>query len=173
MFPISGRSAIGNDVPRITGMLLLDSLLNGNLKAFFSNLRHLVLPFLTIAFVRMPRYARVSRAAMLNVLGEDYITTARAKGVKERRVIVYHAFRNAILPIITMVASSFVWLLGGTVIVEMIFSLPGMGRLLLEGLRGRDFNMIQGVVALYAVVVVIINSVVEVLYAIADPRVKY
>jgi len=173
LLPTSGRCSLSYDIPRVTGMITIDSIMALNFRALFENLRYLIMPWLTVALVRMPRYARISRASLLNVLGEDYIITARAKGVRERTVIIKHALRNAILPIITMLAGSFVWLLGGTVFIEMIFSQPGMGRLLLEGLRGRDFNMIQGIVAIYAIIVVGLNTVVEVIYAVADPRIKY
>jgi peptide/nickel transport system permease protein len=110
---------------------------------------------------------------MLNVLGEDYVTTARAKGLPDRIVTYKHALRNALLPVITSVGGSFTSLLGGTVITERIFALPGLGGLLMEALTSRDFTMIQGVVAIYAIIVVIMNTVVDIVYAMADPRVKY
>lgn len=173
LLPISGRSPIASSIPRVTGLLVLDSLLALDFRALIENLRSLVLPCLTIGIVRVPRLSRISRAAMLNVLGEDYITTARAKGLQERIIVYKHGLRNAILPIITVVGGSFAGLLGGTVITEKIFSLPGLGRLLLEALKGRDFLMIQGVVGIYAVVVIIVNTLIDVLYATADPRVKF
>ena len=117
--------------------------------------------------------SRLARAAMLNELGEEYITTARAKGLPERVVVYKHGLRNALLPIITSLGGSFVGLLGGTVIIEKIFSLPGLGRLLLEALGGRDFVMIQGVVGIYAIIVVLLNTVVDIIYASVDPRVEF
>jgi peptide/nickel transport system permease protein len=116
--------------------------------------------------------SRLSRAAMLNEIGEEYIITARAKGLSESAVVYKHALRNALLPIITSLGGSFIYLLGGTVITEKIFSLPGLGRLLLTALTGRDFDMIQGIVGVYAIVVVSMNTIVDLIYAAADPRVK-
>jgi ABC-type dipeptide/oligopeptide/nickel transport system permease component len=110
---------------------------------------------------------------MLEVLTQDYVTTARSKGLKERVVIYKHALRNALLPVITSIGGTFTWLLGGTVIIEKIFSLPGLGSLLMESLMGRDFEMIQGIVAIYAVIVVVMNTLIDIIYATTDPRVKY
>jgi peptide/nickel transport system permease protein len=110
---------------------------------------------------------------MLNILGDDYITTARAKGLPSRVITYKHAFRNAMLPVITSVGGSFTGLLGGTVITERIFALPGLGSLLMEALTSRDFTMIQGVVTIYALIVVVMNTLLDIVYALADPRVKY
>jgi ABC-type dipeptide/oligopeptide/nickel transport system permease component len=110
---------------------------------------------------------------MLNVLGEDYIVTAKAKGLPENVVIYKHALRNSLLPVITSIGAQFTMLLGGTVITERIFSLPGLGSLLMDSLMARDFPAIQGVVAVYAIVVVIMNTIIDVIYASSDPRIKY
>jgi peptide/nickel transport system permease protein len=171
--PISGRSPPGFRLQEITGMYVVDSLLTLNFKALGQSVSYLLLPWLTIAITSVPYLSRLSRAAMLNVLGEDYITTARAKGLPDRIVTFKHALRNALLPVITSVGASFTSLLGGTVITEKIFALPGLGGLLMEALTSRDFTMIQGVVAIYAIVVVFMNTVIDIVYAAADPRVKY
>jgi len=173
MLPISGRSPYIGYLPRVTGIMIVDSLLALDFRAFRETIRYMILPWLTVGITRVPYLSRISRAAMLNELGEDYIITARAKGLKKSIIIYKHALRNAILPIITSIGGSFAFLLGGTVIVEKIFSLPGMGSLLMEGLTGRDFNMIQGVVGIYAIIVIVVNTLVDVLYAVADPRVKF
>ena len=173
VFPISGRSPSYSNLYKITGLVILDCLLSLDFRAAAINLRYMILPWITVGIGMIPRLTRISRAAMLNVLGEDYITTARAKGIKEYNVVFRHALRNAILPIITIVGGSFAWLMGGTVITESIFSLPGMGRLLYDGLLGRDFELIQGIVVVYAIVVIIVNTFVDVIYAVADPRVEY
>jgi peptide/nickel transport system permease protein len=110
---------------------------------------------------------------MLNVLGEDYMVTAKAKGLPDYVITFKHALRNALLPVITSIGGTFTWLLGGTVIIERIFSLPGLGNLLMESLMGRDFEMIQGIVAIYAVIVVLMNTLIDIIYATTDPRVKY
>lgn len=173
MLPISGRSVKYSNLYSITGLSILDSLLSLDFRAAAMNIRYMLLPWITIGIGMIPRLTRMSRASMLNVLGEDYISTARAKGLKEITIILRHALRNAILPIITIVGGSFAWLMGGTVITESIFSLPGLGRLLYNGLLGRDFELIQGIVVMYAIIVIVVNTFVDVIYAIADPRVEY
>jgi ABC-type dipeptide/oligopeptide/nickel transport system permease component len=173
LLPVSGRSPPGFRLHEITGMYVLDSILTLNFKALRQSISYLFLPWLTIAITSVPYLSRLSRATMLNVLGDDYITTARAKGLPNRVITYKHALRNALLPIITSVGGSFTGLLGGTVITERIFALPGLGGLLMEALTSRDFTMIQGVVAIYAVIVVLMNTVIDIVYAMADPRVKY
>jgi len=173
MFPISGRSPPGFQLQKITGLYLLDSILTLNFTAFLQSLKYITLPCLTIAITSIPYLSRLSRAAMLNVLGEDYMVTAKAKGLSQSTITYKHALRNALLPVITSIGGQFTALLGGTVIIEKIFSLPGLGSLLIDALSARDFTMIQGIVAIYAVIVVIMNTLIDVAYATADPRVKY
>lgn len=173
ILPISGRSSPSSHLTRVTGLLIVDSLIALDFRALVQNLRYLVLPCLTLGIIRIPRMSRIARATMLNELGEDYITTARAKGLPENVIVYKHGLRNALLPIITTVGGSFIYLLGGTVIIEKIFSLPGLGRLLLDALGGRDFNMIQGVVGFYCIIVIFMNTVVDLIYAATDPRIKY
>jgi ABC-type dipeptide/oligopeptide/nickel transport system permease component len=173
MFPISGRSPPGFQLQTITGLYLLDSILTLNFTAFMQSLKYIALPSLTIAITSIPYLSRLSRAAMLNVLGEDYMVTAKAKGLPQSTITYKHALRNALLPVITSIGGQFTALIGGTVIIEKIFSLPGMGSLLIDALSARDFIMIQGIVAIYALIVVIMNTLIDVAYAAADPRVKY
>ena len=173
LLPISGRSPPGFRLNPITGMYVLDSILRLNLRALKQSIRYLILPWLTIGITSVPYLSRLTRASMLNILGDDYITTARAKGLPDRVITYKHALRNAILPVITSVGGSFTALLGGTVITERIFALPGLGGLLMEALTSRDFTMIQGVVAIYAIIVVFMNTVIDIVYAAADPRIKY
>ena len=172
-FPISGRSPPSFDLQNITGIHLLDSILLLDYTAFTQSLKYLFLPCLTIAITSIPTLSRLTRASMLNVLGEDYMVTAKAKGLPERVIIFKHGMRNGLLPVITSIGGTFTWLLGGTVIAEKIFALPGLGSLLMGSLLGRDFTMIQGIVAFYAVIVVIMNTLIDIIYAIADPRIKY
>ena len=173
MFPISGHTPPGFRVEKVTGLLVVDSLLAMNFRGLGQSLRMLALPWLTVGLTGVPFLARVTRAALIDVMGEDYITTARAKGVKERRVVYIHAMRNALLPIITVVGGSLTWMLGGSVITEQIFAFPGLGGLLMTALQGRDFDMIQGIVSIYAVIVIFSNTFVDIIYAAADPRVKF
>jgi ABC-type dipeptide/oligopeptide/nickel transport system permease component len=173
IFPISGRSPPGFELQKITGLNIIDSILTLNLTALIQSIKYLFLPCLTIAITSIPMLSRLSRASMLNVLGEDYMVTAKAKGLPDNVITYKHALRNALLPVITSIGGTFTWLLGGTVIIERIFSLPGLGSLLMESLMGRDFEMIQGIVAIYAVIVVVMNTLIDIIYATTDPRVKY
>jgi ABC-type dipeptide/oligopeptide/nickel transport system permease component len=173
IFPISGRTPIGVHIDRITGSLILDCLLVGDLRAALESMRYMFLPSFSIALSSLPMLSRVTRASLIDVMGEDYIKTARATGVPERNVVYQHALRNALLPVITSLGFSFAWMLGGSTITEAIFGLPGLGSLLITSLTGRDFNLIQGIVGIYAIVVVTLNTIVDIVYAIVDPRVKF
>jgi ABC-type dipeptide/oligopeptide/nickel transport system permease component len=173
ILPISGRTPPGFHYQRITGLLTIDSLLNGDISSMIQSLRYLILPSLSIALSSLPMLSRITRASLIDVLGEDYIKTARATGVQESKIVSEHALRNALLPVITSVGFSFTWLLGGSTITEQIFGLPGLGSLLITSLSGRDFTLIQGIIGVYAIVVVSLNTFVDVIYAMADPRVKF
>jgi len=136
-------------------------------------LRHLVLPALTLGTGSAAMIARMSRATMLEVIRSDYIRTARAKGVKERSVIWLHALRNAMIPVITVIGLNFGFLLGGTIITEQVFAINGVGRLMIESIISRDFPMVQGAVLLIATLFVVVNLLVDILYALIDPRISY
>ena len=137
------------------------------------NLQQMFFPALTLAFFELNFTARVTRSAMLEVLREDYIKTARSKGLRERRILLLHALRNASLPIITVAGWSLARLLGGTIIIEKIFLVPGMGTLLIDAITGRDYTLIQSTVIVYALVVLTANLVVDILYSWLDPRIRY
>ena len=139
----------------------------------WTNLQQMLFPALALAFFELNFTARVTRSAMLEVLREDFIRTARSKGLMERRVILVHALKNAALPIITVSAWSLARLLGGTIIIEKIFLVPGMGTLLLEAITARDYTLIQAIVLLYTLVVLIANLVVDLAYSWLDPRIRY
>jgi ABC-type dipeptide/oligopeptide/nickel transport system permease component len=134
---------------------------------------HIALPAVTVSTGTVALLARLTRSSMLEVLNHEYVRTARAKGVREVLVVVRHAFRNALLPVITVIGLQFGFLLSGAVITESIFSLPGMGRLLVQAILGRDFPVVQGAVLLAAVTFVLTNLLVDMLYAIVDPRIRY
>jgi peptide/nickel transport system permease protein len=138
-----------------------------------TNLQQLVFPALALAFYEMAFTARVTRSAMLEVMREDYIRTARSKGIRENRVIARHALKNAILPIITISGYQFGRLLGGVIIIEVIFVVPGMGTLLINSIVHRDFVMIQGMILMVAAVILALNLVIDLLYAMLDPRIRY
>jgi ABC-type dipeptide/oligopeptide/nickel transport system permease component len=135
--------------------------------------RHIALPAVTVGSGVIPLLTRLTRSSMLEVLNQDYVRSARAKGVRETAVIVRHAFRNALLPVITVVGLQFGLLLSGAFITESIFSLPGLGRLVVQAILGRDFPIVQGGVLLFAVTFVLTNILVDVAYAAADPRIRY
>jgi peptide/nickel transport system permease protein len=136
-------------------------------------LRHLALPALALGAGLAASISRMTRSAMLDVLSQDYVRTARAKGLTERTTIYAHALRNAMLPIITVIGLQLGFLLGGAVVVEEIFSVPGIGRLLVFGISNRDYPLIQGVVMVFALSFVMINLVVDLLYSVFDPRIRY
>jgi len=137
------------------------------------NLQQMLFPALALAFFELNFAARVTRSAMLEVMREDYVRTARSKGLQEHRVVLLHALRNASLPIVTVAAWSFARLLGGTIIIERIFLVPGMGTLLLDAITARDYTLIQAIVLVYAAVVLAANLVVDLIYVWLDPRIRY
>jgi peptide/nickel transport system permease protein len=137
------------------------------------NLQQLIFPALTLAFADLAFVARVTRSAMLEVMREDYLRTARAKGVREMTVIGRHALKNALLPVVTVLGYQFGRLLGGVIIVESIFVVPGMGTLLIDSIVHRDFIVIQAVVLLIATVVLVLNLLIDLLYGVLDPRIRY
>lgn len=136
-------------------------------------LRHLILPALTLSVVYMALIARMTRASMLGVLDEDYIRTAFAKGLAPRRVLLRHALKNASLPVVTIIGIGFALLIGGAVVTESVFALPGLGRLTVDAIVRRDYPVIQGVILVVSGVYVLINLVVDVLYVVLDPRIRY
>jgi ABC-type dipeptide/oligopeptide/nickel transport system permease component len=136
-------------------------------------LRHLVLPALTLGGIQIPALARLTRSSVLEALGQDYVRTARAKGLAERLVVAKHALKNALLPVVTIVGLQFATLLGGAVVTETIFSWPGLGRLAVTAILTRDFPVVQGTILVAAVTFVTINLLVDLVYAVLDPRIKY
>jgi ABC-type dipeptide/oligopeptide/nickel transport system permease component len=138
-----------------------------------TNLAQFVLPAVAIGYRSAGVTARMVRSSMLEVLGQDYIRTARAKGLQRQAVILRHALTNALIPVITVVGAQLGFLIGGAAISETIFSLPGVGRLFLDSVAQRDYTVIQGVVLFIAVVVILINLLVDLLYGVIDPRIRY
>jgi peptide/nickel transport system permease protein len=171
--PFPGRLSTGYAVTSISGFVLVDSLLTLNIAAFWDGLKHLILPAIALGTIPMAVIMRMTRSSMLEVMGEDYVRTARAKGVVPWRVIFKHALRNAMLPTVTVIGLQAGLLMGGAVITEQIFSWPGVGQIAAESVYRRDYAMIQGVVLYGATLFVLVNLVVDVLYAVLDPRVRY
>ncbi|MGH2531658.1 MAG: ABC transporter permease [Thermomicrobiales bacterium] len=141
--------------------------------AGFDGPASIVLPAVTLAAHQMAVIARMTRSSMLGILGQDYVRTARAKGLKERVVTLRHAFRNALIPTVTVAGLQLGYLLGGSLVVETVFAWPGLGRLMIDSIQLRDYTMIQAVVLVYAVLMLAVNLVVDALYAVLDPRVRY
>ena len=139
----------------------------------WENLRYLMLPAVTLGFAQAALLARMSRSLMLDVLREDYVRTARSKGVVERKVVLYHALRNAMVPLVTVMGLTFAILMGGAVITEQVFNIPGVGRLLVQSVLRRDYPVVQGIVLVIAFNYVVINLCVDILYGLFDPRVRH
>ena len=173
LLPFPGRLSSGVSIPAITGLVLVDSLLTGNFAAFWDGLKHLILPAVALGTIPMAVVMRMTRSSMLEVMNEDYVRTARAKGVVPWRVVFKHALRNAMLPTVTVIGLQVGLLMGGAIITETIFSWPGVGQIAYESVYRRDYAMIQGVVLYGALLFVLVNLLVDILYAILDPRVRY
>jgi peptide/nickel transport system permease protein len=157
----------------VTGFYLIDSLITGNLPFFLSALRHLVLPAFTLSLIGLATVVRIMRASMLEVLRQDYILLARSKGLPQRTVLLRHALRNAITPVLTTAGTTLGILLGGAVVVETVFSWPGVGRLAAQGILNNDSVLVVGFTLFVATMMVLVNLVVDILYAVVDPRVRY
>jgi dipeptide transport system permease protein len=173
VLPISGRNLLTYFVPARTHLMLVDTLLAGNVPAFFDALRHLVLPAVTLGTIPLAIIAKITRSGMLEVLGSDYVRTARAKGLDPRSVVVGHALRNALLPILTVVGLQTGLLLGGAILTESVYAWPGVGRLAFDAVSNRDMPLVNGCILLFATVFVVVNTIVDVLYAVANPRIRY
>lgn len=171
--PPSGRLSVGIDFRPFTGFYLLDTLLQFNFAAFGDVLVHLILPAITLGTIPLAIIARITRSAMLEVLSQDYIRTARAKGLMERWVIMRHALKNALLPVVTIIGLQFGTLLSGAILTETIFSWPGIGSWIYEGILNRDYPVVQGGVVFVAIVFVLINLLVDISYAFLDPRIQF
>jgi peptide/nickel transport system permease protein len=173
LLPFPGRLSSGVGIQAFTGLVLVDSLLSGNFAGFWDGLKHLIMPALALGTIPMAVITRMTRSSMLEVMGEDYVRTARAKGVVPWRVVFKHALRNAMLPTVTVIGLQVGLLMGGAIITETIFSWPGIGQIAYESVSRRDYAMIQGVVLYGALLFVLVNLVVDILYAVLDPRVRY
>jgi peptide/nickel transport system permease protein len=172
--PAGGRIGQFISPPQnITGLFTVDSLLTGNMEAFQSSLRHLILPALTLGYFSTALISRMMRSSMLEVLNQDYVRTARAKGLSEVLVVMRHAFRNALIPTVTIIGLTFGSLLAGAVLTETIFSWPGLGRYATSAAIGLDFPAVMGVTLLAAVIYLIANFVVDLGYAWLDPRIGH
>jgi len=172
-FPPSGRLDVRIILDPLTGFYLLDSLLTRHWQAFLDAVWHLTLPAVTLATVPLAIIARMTRSSLLEVLRQEYILTARSKGVHEWRVVTRHAIRNALIPILTIGGLQFGLLLGGAILTETIFSWPGLGRLLYNAVLARDYPVVQGGTLLIAATFAVINLAVDLLYMLVNPKIRY
>lgn len=171
--PVAGRIDIGLNFEPATGFYILESIRAGNMAALGSALRHLALPAIALGAHSTALIARMTRSSMLEVVRQDYIRTARAKGLSERVIIYRHALKNALIPVVTVVGLEVGYLLGGAVLTETVFSWPGVGSLVIAAVQNSDYPLVQGSVLLIATVFVITNLAVDLIYAFLDPRIHY
>jgi len=160
-------------IEKITGLHIVDAIVTGNWGALGNAITHLILPAVTLMTIPLAVIARITRSAMLEVLNQDYIRTARAKGLAENKVIIKHALRNALLPVVTIIGLQLGSLLSGAVLTETIFSWPGIGKWLFDSIEARDYPIIQSVTLLIAVIYVVVNLLVDLLYVFIDPRIRH
>jgi dipeptide transport system permease protein len=171
--PVSGRMGLTYFFKPVTGLMLVDSLLSGQKGAFQSAISHLILPTIVLSTIPLAVIARQTRSAMLEVLGEDYVRTARAKGMSPFRVVGVHALRNALIPVVTTIGLQVGVLLAGAILTETIFSWPGVGKWMVDSIFRRDYPAVQGGLLLIAAVVMLVNLIVDLLYGMINPRIRY
>ncbi|WP_455660695.1 ABC transporter permease [Pradoshia sp.] len=171
--PTSGRENIRDPIDSITNLYLIDTLIQGNFSQFITAVKHLILPSVALATIPMAIIARMTRSTMLEVMKSDFIRTARAKGVSMFWVVYKHSLKNAFIPVLTVIGLQTGLLLGGAILTETIFAWPGIGRYLYDAINYRDYPVIQSGILLIATAFVFINLIVDLLYALVDPRIKY
>jgi ABC-type dipeptide/oligopeptide/nickel transport system permease component len=173
LLPVAGRIEYGIDVKPITHLYLIDSLITGNFTAFWSVLQHLLMPAFTLGTSLAAIVTRISRSSVLEVMRQDFITTARAKGLSEKAVIWRHILRNAMITIVTILGLQLGALLNGSVITETVFSYPGIGELLIQSISARDYKLTQVLILFFAVIYFVVNLLTDFLYSWIDPRIKF
>jgi peptide/nickel transport system permease protein len=171
--PFVSRLSSNVQLERVTGLHTVDAVITGNWDALKDAVEHLILPAITLATVPMAVIARITRSSMLEVLNQDYIRTARAKGLRSFVVVMRHAFRNALLPIVTIIGLQLGTLLSGAVLTETIFSWPGVGKWLFDSIIARDYPIVQSMTLIIAMIYIVVNMAVDLLYALIDPRIRY
>jgi ABC-type dipeptide/oligopeptide/nickel transport system permease component len=172
VLPFSGRVGDGIPMPHLTGFLLIDFLVKGQFSDWLSAASHLVLPSLALAFGFAPLVIRVLRSSLLDQRNESYVGVARLRGVSESRILWRHMLKNAALPALTMIGVQFGFLFGGALLVEMIFSFPGVGNLMVQAVRNNDLVLIQGIAIVFCALMLVINAIVDTLYVIMNPRLR-
>ena len=174
ILPDSGRiDLIEYSIPRVTNFMTIDAALAGEWGGMVDALRHLVLPGIALGTIPLAIIMRITRASVVDVLNEDYVRTARAKGLPELKVVLGHALRNAAVPIVTVIGVGIALLIGGVVVTETVFNIPGLGRLTVDAVLARDYPTVQAVIMLFSVAYVLVNLVIDLLYTVLDPRIRY
>ncbi|WP_342514491.1 ABC transporter permease [Sporosarcina sp. FSL K6-1522] len=171
--PTTGREEVRDPITAITNLYVIDTIIQGRFDQLWQVIRHLILPGLALATIPMAIIARMTRSSMLEVMRSDYVRTARAKGQKMFWVVYKHALKNAIIPVLTIIGLQMGMLLGGAILTETIFAWPGIGRYIYEAINYRDYPVIQSGILIVAFIFVMINLVVDLLYGLIDPRIKY
>ncbi|MFC4246096.1 ABC transporter permease [Natribaculum luteum] len=171
VLPTSGRISSNYSIDAVTGLITVDALLSGNLDAFLSAVQHMLLPSLVIGVYSMALISRMMRSSMLEVIRQDYMRTARAKGQGAKITVMKHGFRNALIPVVTIIGIQFGSLLGGAVLTETVFNITGIGILLVDAISVGDYPLVQGTVLLFAFLFTLVNLGVDVTYSILDPRI--
>jgi peptide/nickel transport system permease protein len=168
---IDARAAV--NLESVTGFMLIDTLLAGEWALFFDALKHLILPAIALGSIPLAIITRITRASVLDVSNEDYVRTARAKGLTEKRVDNRHIMRNAWLPVVTVIGLSVGGLLGGAVLTETVFAWNGVGRWVTDAIGNRDYLVVQGAIMIFALIFLVVNLIVDILYAYLNPRIRY
>jgi len=171
--PVSGRISLTYFFPAVTGFMTIDALLSGQRGAFQSALHHLILPAITLGTIPLAVIARQTRSAMLEVLGDDYVRTARAKGLPPRAVIGQHALRNALIPVVTTIGLQVGVMMAGAILTETIYSWPGIGKWMIDAISRRDYPVVQAGLLLIAMIVMAVNLIIDVLYGLINPRIRH
>jgi peptide/nickel transport system permease protein len=172
-FPTDGRFLGSVPFARMTGLYTVDSLLSGDFKAFGTAVHHLVLPCVSLGVVLSGIFERIVRVNLRQTLQSDYVEAARARGIPERRVLLSHAFKNALIPVVTVFGLTFSALLGGAVLTEVTFRWPGLGKILFDAISARDFPLVQGILVFFAIIIVLASIVIDLVNAYIDPRIRY
>jgi len=173
VLPVVGDIDVSINLTTVTGFPILDSILTGNLPALGSSIEHLVLPATALALPQIAAIQRTIRSGMLDVTKEDYILTDRAKGLAQNYIYYVRAFKNALIPTVTLTAVQFTFVLGGSVLIELVFGLPGIGNLAFIAVEWRDLPLIQGIVVVYAIIVVVTSFAIDMLYTFLNPKIRY
>jgi peptide/nickel transport system permease protein len=172
LLPVAGRVEYGIDIRPITGLFLVDSLITGNFTGFWSTVQHLLMPAVTLGTALAAIVTRITRSSVLEVMRQEYVMTARAKGLSERVVVWRHILRNALITVITILGLQLGALLNGSVITETVFSYPGIGDLLIQSISVRDYRLTQVLILFFGVIYFAVNLLVDVLYTLVDPRIR-